>query len=143
MAPDENAAPEVATEVNEEEAAEAAAAVEEAAAAVGDAEPETGDAPSEEASADEGDEGEGEASEEASEEEAEEAEEVERQPQTQPDHVPSMTDEVQTRMNKGIAQGEETRRATISRNQARKREQHAAIHATNRPGPSEPADDEE
>jgi hypothetical protein len=126
MAPEENAAPEVATEVTEEEAAEVAAAIEEeteaeeAAAEVA----ETGDAPEEEA-----------------EEEAEE--EIEATPQAQPEFQPSMTDVVQQRMNAGIAEGNEARRATIRRNQARKREQHAAIHATNRPGPSEPPADEE
>lgn len=153
MAPDENAVPEVATEVNEEEVAEAGAedqfegTVPEVLEHVeGDLEG-AREALEEELSQDEPRSTlvEGLESAIAKGEEAEEAEEeeLERSPQAQPEHVPSMTDEVQVRMNSGIAQGEETRRATIRRNQARKREQHAAIHATNKPGPSEPAADEE
>jgi hypothetical protein len=128
---DENVTPEVATEVTEEEAAEVAAAVEEAAEAVAVAEAETGDAPEspsdEEPAASESDEGQSEETEE----------EAPRTPQAQPGFVPSMTDEVQGRMNAGIAQGNASRRATIKRNQQRKAQQHASIANTNRPGPSE------
>lgn len=139
---DLTASVEVATDVSEAESAEAAEMVEALAEAAA-VEAETGDAPEGLDStgvSDAGDPGpppeaapEEAAAEEGNEDPEEEAEEEAPEPQAQ--FNPTMTDEVQARMNAGIAQGEETRRSTIRRNRERRAQQQASIHATNRPGP--------